>query len=151
MFMTNEFTGVRLNYKRNFSNSQKSGKKLSKNFYTFTFEIRFHSTILFYILTLTIFLNTKLVVICYIFATIIYFNDSMMDCILETCKSLLAFLKTEKHWHFFFCIMKISSEICITCWLVIDKCIMMHWHKKRKQHSWWPFSILMLLSLWVNY
>ena len=84
--MTNEFTGVRLNYKRNFSNSQKSGKKLSKKFYTFTFEIRFRSTISCYILTLTIFLNTKLVVICYIWAAIInfYFNDSMMDCILET-------------------------------------------------------------------
>ena len=80
--MTNKFTGVRLNYKRNFSNSQKSGKKLSKNFYTLTFEIRFGSTILFYILR--IFLNTKLVVICYIFAAIIYFNDSVMDCILET-------------------------------------------------------------------
>ena len=83
--MTNEFTGVRLNYKKKFSNSQKSGIKLSKNFYTFTFEICFRSTILFYILTLTIFLNTNLVVICYIFAAIIYFNDSMMDSILETC------------------------------------------------------------------
>lgn len=86
IFMTNELTGVRLNYKRNFSNSQESGKKLSKNFYTFTFEIRFRSTISFYILTLTIFLNTRLVVICYIWAAVInfYFNDSMMDCILET-------------------------------------------------------------------
>ena len=43
--------------------------------------------------------------------------------------------------------------VCITCWHVIDKCIMMHWHTKRKQRrrSWWPFSILMLLSSWVNY
>ena len=101
-------------------------------FYTCTFKICFHSTISFYILSLTIFSNTKSVVICYIWAAIIYFNDSMMNCILETFRISLYF-----QWSTFFCFMKTNGgiKLCISCWHVIDKCIIMHWHRKRKQRQ----------------